>query len=129
MGEVISINVKSNNAVTRPERARLPDDIKLSIDNWRLGGCCHAIPGDYLEWHFNLAGHELDRIVEHYRLEVMNDPRILSDEVCRAFIVEVLTFKQRRISIQWDDTRQAFMKRVPFGEHVHYEPLLERDLA
>jgi|SRR5581483_218743 len=129
MGEVISIIARSAVPVSRPERVRLPPDIQVSIDNWRLQGCWAALPGDYLEWHYKLASEELDRISKRYRLEVVDDPRVVDENCFRAFIAEVVTHKQLRISLQWDDTRQAFMKRQPVDEHIHYEPLLERDLA
>jgi len=129
MGEVISITSRSSAVITRPERARLPSDIKESIDNWRLAGCVHAIPADYLEWHYHLAGEELDRIALKYRLEILNDCRLFDPDFCRAFIVEVLTFRQHRIELEWDDTRQAFMRRVPQFAGYTLEPLRECDLA
>src|ERR1700693_6188994 len=128
MSNVISITSRSNVIVTRPERARLPNDTQQSMDNWRLAGCWQPIPGDYLEWHYHLAGEELDRIAGKYRLEILNDPRLFDPDFMRAFIVEVLTLRQHRIEIEWDDTRQAFMRRLPFGEHTHLEPLRECDL-
>lgn len=129
MGQVISIHSKSNAVVTRPERAKLPEDVKQSVDNWRLAGCWQPIPVDYLEWHFHLAGEELDRIADKYRLEILNDPRFVSSDHARAFLVNVLTFRQHALNLQWDDTRQAFMKRVPLDGHIIYEPLRECDLA
>jgi hypothetical protein len=91
----------------------MPDDVKQSMDNWRLAGCWADVPADYQAWQAQLASEELDRIASVHGLEIMNDPRILDEgwmDGMKVMRVTVLTRRQNQVVLEWCDANQGFMK-------------------
>ena len=130
MGNIVNITARSTKIVARPERAKTPDDIKAVMDDWRLAGCWASVPRVYQTWQSQLASEELDRIADVYGLEILNDPRIVDEGWCdgmKVMTVDVLTRRQHRITLEWCDANQSFMRR--FSEHGGKGCLFENDLA
>lgn len=128
MGQVINITSRSR-IIARPERAEQPEDVKKSMDDWRLAGCWADVPANYQAWQRDLASEELDRIVVAYGLEVVNDPRVVNQgwfDGMGVVRVDVLTRSQRRVTLEWHDGNQGFMKVFGSGGAT---ALFENDLS